>query len=139
MAQFAFDIPDDLFSGLDGIFDEVAPKMIDEAMPIFEEAVQKSAKESISTLPEDKARQTGEMLQSIKHFDARKTKTGAYISSITFNGTDEKGVRNMVKAAELEYGNSHQTAKPFLQRADNACRTEVLKKMKEVYDREVGS
>lgn len=139
MANFNFDIPDDLFSGLGDMFEDVAPKMIDEAMPIFEDAVVKSAKESISTLPEDKARQTGEMLQSIKHFDARKTKTGAYISSITFNGTDEKGVRNMVKAAELEYGNTHQDAKPFLQRADNACRSKVLQKMRDVFAREVGS
>ena len=42
MANFDFDFPEDMLSGLDSILDDVAPKMIEEALPVYEKAVKTS-------------------------------------------------------------------------------------------------
>lgn len=36
MANFDFDFPEDMLSGLDSILDDVAPKMIEEALPTYQ-------------------------------------------------------------------------------------------------------
>lgn len=41
MAVFDFDFPDNMFDDVLNIFDEAAPKMIDEALPIYESSVKK--------------------------------------------------------------------------------------------------
>ena len=137
MASFSFDIPDDFLSGLD-LTDELAEEMINAAKAKYKDSIVRSARMSISTLPENVRHQTGEMLKNIEHRKAKKAKNGAYIANISFDGVDSKGVRNMLKAAELEYGNSHQDAKPFMQKAKNDCEQAILDKMQEVYNRRVG-
>ena len=80
MANFDFDFPEDMLSGLDSILDDVAPKMIEEALPIYEKAVKNKL---------EKHRDTGELIASI-HCKQSKTKTGAYIGYLTADGSSGK-------------------------------------------------
>ena len=84
-------------------------------------------------------RQTGDLEKSLKILPPKRTKTGAYIGSVNFVGYDAKGSPNPVKALGLEYGNNHQVARPFMQKAANSCRAEVTDKMQQVFNREVKS
>ena len=60
------------------------------------------------------------------------------MGNVVFKGYDKKKTANTIKAAGLEYGNSHQTPKPFLQNAVNSCENKVIEKMQEVFKNEVG-
>lgn len=137
MGRFEFDIPDDLFKELEGSFDDVAPKMIDAALPVYQKAMEQSIKQSVSSAPEAVKRQTAGMVQSLTVKNAKISKTNAYIGTISFDGKDVKGSPNVVKAMGLEYGNSHQSPSPFMQRAVNACEKEVIAKMEEVFEGKV--
>ena len=68
MANFDFDFPEDMLSGLDSILDDVAPKMKNKL---------------------EKHRDTGELIASI-HCKQSKTKTGAYIGYLTADGSSGK-------------------------------------------------
>lgn len=137
MAGFNVDFPNDFLSQLDGVFDDVAPKMIDAALPTYEETVKKSLKSSISTAPEDVKRQTGGLVSSLTISKSKKAKSGAYIGTVSFAKKDPKGSPNVVKAVGLEYGNSHQQPRPFMQTAQNGCRQDVLDKMQKIFNQEV--
>ena len=139
MANLKIDFPTDMFSDLDGLFDEAAPKMIGEALPIYKKAMEDSIKTAISTAPEDVKRQTGDLPKSLEIVEPKRTKTDAYIGSVEVSGYDAKGSPNPVKAMGLEYGNYHQSASPFMQKASNSCRAEVEDKMQQVFNREVKS
>ena len=138
MASFNIDIPDNIFEGLGERFDEIAPKMINEALPIYKDAVVDAAKESIHSDPEHVRRQTGDMLRSATVTQAKKNKKEDWVGAVTFAGKDRSGYSNNFKAVELEAGNSKQQARPFLQRAKNKSQSDVVEKMQEVYNREMG-
>lgn len=142
MANFDFDFPEDMLSGLDSILDNVAPKMIEEALPVYEKAVKNKL---------EKHRDTGELIASI-HCKQSKTKTGAYIGYLTADGSSGKTTykrkngksepfRNFQKAMGLEYGtkDGREPARPFMQAAVNASEEQVLDKMQQVFNREVKS
>lgn len=137
MAVFDFDFPDDMFDDVLNIFDETAPKMIDEALPIYESSVKSELQPH---------RDTGELISSIKCKKAKKTVNGAYIGYLTAEGASTKSTytrengkvepfRNYQKALALEYGNSHQPARSFMQSAVNSSEDKVLEKMQEVFNR----
>ncbi len=86
---------------------KLAPKMIDESMPILE----KNLKKELA-----KHRRTGDMLNSVKKTKAGKNKYGHY-AVVRPTGTDSKGVRNMEKLAHAEYGTSKQSPTPILTKA----------------------
>ena len=129
----AFDINgfDELMQELDGLgnFDEVAPKMLEEAVPILEREVVKQA-----TAHWD----SGDMVKSIKKTGATAGKRGGYYICVRPTGKDKKGIRNMEKMAYLEYGVKGRPAVPVLTSAVKNAEPEVMKKMQEVFDREVG-
>lgn len=131
MAQFAIDVSSlqSLFSQHLELFDEVAPKMLEEAAPILEAEV-------VARSPVD----TGMLKKHIKLQKPKKTKTGAYISNVTITGTrtiSGKSYRNMEIAAWNEYGTSFRDPRPFLRPAIAAKNDAVVAKMQEVYNREV--
>ena len=131
MARFDFDFPkefDEQIRKLSNI-DEIAPKMINAALPIYQNAIKASL--SIHN-------RTGSLQKSVSIKKAKKAKSGAYVGNVVFKGYDKKKTANTIKAAGLEYGNSHQTAKPFLQNAVNSCESKVIEKMQEVFKNEVG-
>ena len=130
MAQFDIHGIDDFMKELEdvGMFDEVAPKMLEAAAPILEKEVIKQAEAHWDS---------GDMVKSIKKTGATAGKQGGYYVCIRPTGKDHKGVRNMEKMAYLEYGVKGMPAKPILTKATANAEPEVLKKMQEVFEQEV--
>lgn len=151
MARFEMEFPENLLEGLDDLIEEVAPKMIEEALPIYKDSIEKSVKNVLSNAPENIKRRTGSLEKSVCTYGPKETSNGAYIGILTFNGASEKTVykrkkgnhehtepfRNYQKALALEYGNSHQVARPFMDNAKNSCESKVIETMQSVFDREV--
>lgn len=142
MGKFDFEISPEFIRQLGRLadVDRIAPQMIDEAMPILE----KNLKKELS-----KHRRTSTMLDSVKKTKAGKNKYG-YFATVRPTGMskiykDNKGVirqrkepvRNMEILAHLEYGTSNQDARPILTKAIKDSESAVLKKMQEVFEREV--
>ncbi len=131
MAQFALDLDgiNSLFNGHLEMFDEVAPKMLEAAAPLVEEAV-------IARAP----KATGKLKGSIKLLKPKKTKNGGWISNVTIKGTRKIGdnkYRNMEIAAWNEYGTKFRPAKPFLRPAIAAVNNAAVEKMTEVFNEEL--
>ena len=135
MYRFDVNIPSELQKQLDNLIniDDVAPKMLIEASPIYVKAI----KANINRVIRHKDTSTGSLVKSVKIKKPKKAKTGAWIANVTFDGKDDKGTRNGLKAMELQYGNSHQQATPFLESANKDSEKEVAEVMQEVYSREV--
>lgn len=83
MGRFEFDIPDDLFKELEDSFDDVAPKMIDAALPVYQKAMEQSIKESVSSAPEAVKRQTSGLVKSLTVRKAKQSDTNAYIGNLS--------------------------------------------------------
>lgn len=130
MGKFDFEISPEFIKQLGRLadVDRIAPQMIDEAIPILLDNVKGETSYH---------RQSGDMYKSIKPTKAKKTKSGGYFASVRPTGKDKKGVRNMEKMVYLEYGTSDQPATPVLTKAIKDSETAVMKKMQEVFEREV--
>lgn len=107
--------------------DRIAPKMLEESVPILEKSVRAESA---------KHRDTGAMEESIKATGANINARGHYIC-VRPTGRDEKGVRNMKKMVYMEYGTSKQEATPVLSPAIRKAEDPVTEKMQEVFNREV--
>lgn len=128
MAKFDIHGIDDFMKEISQIdIDRIAPKMLEESVPILEKSVRA---ESV------KHRDTGAMEESIKATGANINARGHYIC-VRPTGRDEKGVRNMEKMVYMEYGTSKQEATPVLSLAVRKAEDPVTEKMQEVFNREV--
>ena len=143
---------DELMTQLDrlGQFDEIAPKMLEEAVPVLQEEVVKEA---------SKHRDTGDMVDSIKPTGVMESKTGAYYICVRPTGisqkkkkwqykrnrskkkiernTEKTEVRNMEKLVWLEFGVKGRPATPVLKTATLNATPEAQKKLQQVFNREM--
>lgn len=128
MARFDVKGIEDLMKDLSDMkVERIAPKMLEEAVPILEEKVKdRAATHQVS----------GDMHLSIKPTKPKRGRDG-YSITVRPTGTDKKGIRNMEKAAYLEYGTSKQKATPVISPAIREAEEPVCDKMQEVFDREV--
>lgn len=155
MASFTFEISKDFLATLGrlGDVEQYAPKMLDEAAPILETAVKASIRSSTGS------EATGELLASIKKSKVTKNKWGYYLQVRPTGKSARKGggylrkgkrvgrkkveggvrdpIRNMEKAVYLQYGTSKQRPRPWLEKALGDAEPGVLRKMQEVFEREV--
>lgn len=133
MAGFTIDGIDDSIRQLEkaGDLESIAPKMIDEATPVLEEALKAEVQQAAS-----KGYATGELASSIKKSKAKRNEYG-YFGAVRPTGKDEKGVRNMEKLAYLHYGTTKQEADPVVTKAVARAEPKVYEKMQEAYNREV--
>lgn len=128
MAKFDIHGIDDFMKEISQIdIDRIAPKMLEESVPILEKSVRAESA---------KHRDTGAMEESIKAMGANINARGHYIC-VRPTGRDEKGVRNMEKMVYMEYGTSKQEATPVLSPAVRKAEDPVTEKMQEVFNREV--
>ena len=120
---------DDLMKELSVLdVERVAPAMLEESVPILESSLKKQYM---------KHTDKGDLVESVKKTGVNRNKYGYYIC-VRPTGKDRKGVRNMEKAAILEYGvEGRQPATPVLTPAVKDAEAQVLQKMQEVFDREV--
>lgn len=132
MAQFDVHGLDELMMELDrlGNFDEVAPAMLEEAVPILEKEVIKQATPFWDS---------GDMVKSIKKTNAIKGKWGGFYICVRPVGKDRKGVRNMEKLVWLEFGVRGRAATPIITKAVLNTEQKVIDIMQEVFKREVGA
>lgn len=109
MARFDFDLGpvQEMLERLDNI-DEVAPRMLKSAGPIVVSAIQEKL---------GRHRRTGGLIKSVKAGKPKERKTGGWYLKVNFSGYDTDGHPNAIKAAGIEYGNSHQQPEPFLDAA----------------------
>ena len=128
MAKFEVNGIDSLMAGLNDLeVKEMAPKMLEEAVPILEKHIRVVA---------EAHKITGSMVKSIKKTGAMVGKNGYYIC-VRPTGKDENGVRNMEKMVYLENGTSRQIARPVISEGVRKAEQEVLKILQEVFEREV--
>ena len=130
MGRFDFEFPKEFDAMLRRAsnLDEIAPKMIDATLPIYRDSIKKHLTRS---------RQSGALIKSVSFKRAKEAKSGGWIGNITFNGKDNRGSPNIIKAAGLEYGSSKQNPTPFLAAARNDVNNKVVEVMQEVFEREV--
>lgn len=130
MGKFDFEISPEFIKQLGRLadVDRIAPKMIDEAIPILLDNVKAETAQH---------KRTGDMYKSIKPTKAGKRKSGGYFATVRPTGKDHKGIRNMEKMAWLEYGTKKQSPTPILTKAIKDSQSAVEKKMQETFEREV--
>lgn len=152
MAQFEMEFDDSFMDGLLSTdFDEIASEALAEAIPILEQSMKSQVKKVIQHEGDS------ELVNSLKASKPIKTKTDAWIATVTpkgysttkvYTAKNSKGskthrkykVSNAVKAIWKEYGiPGRQPARPFISAAVNAVTPEVTQKMQEVYNRKVGA
>lgn len=131
MGRFDFQIPVEFLKQLGRLaeVEKYAPKMLEAAAPVLVRSVKSSLRSVTGSMA------TGQMVNSIKPTKVFHNKFG-YFLTVRPTGYDKNGVRNMEKAAYLEYGTSKQNARPWAARASNDAQAEVLAKMTEVFERE---
>lgn len=145
MADLGFNIPDDYLRDLLGAdFDELAPEMLDEVLPILEQSIRRHLTGVIHN-------GSGELAGSISVTRPKKTKTDAWIANTYIKGQSKKhyygstthnrqyAVSNALKAIWLNYGNAHQAARPWLTPAVNACEAEIMDKMQKKWEEITGA
>ncbi len=149
MAQFEIDFEDDFLSGLlESDFDDIAKEALEETIPILESSMKNAVQKSIQHSGES------ELIESMKASKPKKTKTDAWIATVTpkgysttkvytVNGKKSKRkykISNALKAIWKEYGiPGRQPARPFIASATNSVKHEINEKMQELYNRKVGA
>lgn len=139
MGKFDFEFDTELVRQLERLenFDEIAPRILDESVPILERHVKRELANH---------RRTSTLLNSVKKTKANKNRYGWFVT-VRPTGTskiymDDKGVirkrkkpvRNMEILAHAEYGTSKQSPVPILTKALNDARQEVTDKMQEIFN-----
>lgn len=109
MANFEIIWADDFQKQLENLgakFDEIAPKMIDEAAPILEESMKRKLL---------RHKDTGELINSIKAKKAKPVKGGGYYGYVTATGVAKgKVYKRARKKRRIFYGRLPQLS-------ENAC------------------
>jgi HK97 gp10 family phage protein len=155
MGKFDFQISPEFLEQLGKLsdVDRVAPIMLNEATPILRKNLQTKVendysrsgrriayikKEGLFGVKTGEYTQTGAMRSGIRMSRSRKIKNGGFYAKVYFSGYDEKGVSNAEKAVYAEYGTSKQPARPFITKVVNDSTPDVLEKMQDVFNREMG-
>lgn len=127
MAKFEFDLGplQEMLEKL-GDIDEAAPRMLKPAGQIVRETLRKRV---------SRHRITGKMIESIKVKKPRKGKYGGWFLRVVFDGYDDDGVPNDLKANVIEYGSSTQQPDPFHDAVIRESQDEVVRVMQEEYDK----
>ena len=139
----SFDFPDDLIDTLIKLQDDELEK---ECLSAAVDDIERSMKTEFH-----KHDRTGEMSRSVTTTIPTKNKYGEYYiytypkgnSKNTYSKeTKKKGTRkypvgNALKAVWLEYGNSHQPARPWQDTTRKNCEQQVFDKMQEVINRKI--
>lgn len=128
-----FNIAQDSDFHIDVALEDVIPEALDAAMP----ALVSATRDAIQSVIRHPDQSTGALVASVKATKARQVKGGGYYAAITFPGTDQNGIRNGLKAAELEYGNSYQPSTPFQERAISQAADKVVRTFEDYLAKEL--
>ncbi len=141
--MFEMDFPDDFMECLKHPFEEVAPKILEDAAPILLEST-KTALRSVIKHPGD-----SELVNSVKSSKPKVTNTDAcivacyptgYSKNTYTKGSRKYPVTNAAKAFWLEYGVAgRQPARPWRDKANNARKAEIESTMQKKYNELMGA
>lgn len=146
MGSLDFDFPDDVCKLLEDIAndDGLVIECLESVRDITRDSVEKELHRFDAT---------GEMANSVKCTPPTQNKDGngyhifarpTGYSEHTYNRTNKKGdetkykVGNGLKAVWLQYGNSHQSPRPWLESAKANCEDETIDRMQEVINKRIG-
>ncbi|MBP5383557.1 MAG: hypothetical protein J6Y57_01120 [Lachnospiraceae bacterium] len=130
-------------------FEQMAKRALEEVRPDMEEGTKAALRSSIQH-PGD-----SELVNSVKCFEPRmtgngegavivcqpvgKSKSGNRYHTVNRGKTISKAVMNNDKAFWLEYGNAHQTAHPWKDRAANSIEAKSTSKIQQAIEKELGA
>lgn len=112
------------------VADEMAKKAIYAGAGVVADEVRKGLTRVLS------GESSGELLDSLGVTPVKADEKGGWNAKIGFDGYDENGVPNQLKARVLESGSSRQQKTPFMRPAVNASKKKAIKAMQEVIDAE---
>ena len=148
MATMTIDMPDDLFGDLlKSDFEDIAQEAIKATIPEAEQAV----KDSVRSVIKDKSRT--ELIESFKATDVMQSKDDGMVAFVRAQGKPKRGgrrkrgdrthgtrdVSNNDIAFWLEYGNSHQGAKPFIGKAADKVRAKFADTCQDILNKKTGA
>ena len=130
-------------------FEEVAKKALNEVRPEIEAETRDALRASVQH-PGD-----SELVNSVRSYEPHQTKNGdgvcvkclptgrssgkTYYYNHDRGRTVQKSVHNNDKAFWLEYGNAHQNARPWRDRACNNAESRVTDKVENIIAKELGA
>jgi len=148
MATMAIDMSDDLLGDLlSSDFEDIAQEAIKACIPEAEQAV----KDSVRSVIKDKSRT--ELIESFQATNIMKSKDDGMVAFVRAKGKPKRGgrrkrgdrargtraVSNNDIAFWLEYGNSHQGAKPFIGKAADKVRDKFTDTCQEILNKKTGA
>lgn len=134
MARMSINAGDDFavkLSKLETNVEDIAKKAIYAGAEIVADKIKSNLQSNLS--PEA----TGEMLAAFGVTPIDKDKDGNWNTHIGFDGYDDKGVPNQLKARVFESGSSKQRKRPFVRPAIKSTKNAVIKKMNEIIEEEI--
>ena len=133
MSRFAFKAGDEYALALSKLStgsEQIVKKAIGEAACIVADEIRKNLVGVLS----DEA--TGQLADSLGITPVMEYE-GNWDCHVGFDGYDDKGVANQLKARALESGTSKRKAKPFVRPAIRVTRAKAKKRMEQVIDEEI--
>lgn len=125
MAKWEVTFDNDFVKQLEKLenFDEIAEYLLNESSGPLEESLKREMAQH---------KDTGDMINKTKKL-VKKSKYGWFLL-VRPTGKDKKGVRNMEKLVNLEFGNKHQKPTPIVTRAVKNAEKEVQSLMQRKFD-----
>ena len=111
--------------------EEIAKKAIYAGADVIADKIKSNLEGVLS------AEATGELVASFGVTPIEKDASGNFNAKMGFDGYDNKGVANQLKARVLESGSSKQQKKPFVRPAVNSTKNTAVEKMGQVIDQEI--
>lgn len=140
MAYWEINSPTEILKQLElaGKSETVIPAMLNAAAKPMKRSIVKR----VSVHDREGAYQ--HLSQSVEMEKAKRNKNGDWVCKVVFKGYDKtrkptkeypKGTPHTLKAAGLEYGNSHEAARPFLTTAVKDAEPEILEALQYEYNK----
>lgn len=136
MARITFKAGDDYalkLSQLASRSEEAAKRAVAEGAGIVADRIRANLEANLAGSEQS----TGALADSLGITPISQDKNGVWNAKVGFDGYDEKGVPNQLKARVMESGSSRVRKRPFVRPAVNATKGAVLDAMKKVIDEEI--
>ena len=136
MARMTFNAGDEYarkLSQLSAGSEAIAKKAIYEAADIVADKMREKLKANL----DGSEQSTGALEASLGITPIQTDKDGFINAKIGFDGYDEKGVPNQLKARVMESGSSKIRKRPFVRPAVNATKKAAVEAMQKVVDEEI--
>lgn len=136
MAKITFNLGEDYalrLSALADRSDATAKRAIYEAAGIVADRIRANLNANLA----GSTQSTGALADSLGVTSVSLDRNGNWNAKIGFDGYDEKGVPNQLKARVMESGSSKVKKRPFVRPAVNATKKAAVEAMQKVIDEEI--